>query len=492
MIGKTIGNFQITHAIAAGGIGEVYAGVDLMLEREVAIKALRPELMSRPDVVQRFRTEAITLAKLNHNQIATVYAFLAEGVNYYLVMELVQGWTLQEIIAHQGAISSPVALALCQQALCGIAFAHQNNVIHRDIKPANIMLSCQGDVKVMDFGIARVLGTERMTRSSHVIGTLEYMAPEQIRCEETDVRTDIYSLGILLYEMVTGRIPFICNSEYDLLRAQVEMQPPRPGDFSKDISRSLEACITRALAKAPQDRYQTAEEFAQALQQCEESQAGVINKESITGLLGLKLDSTRREVKGQVSAGGNETEYQAGVLGRQRFVSRWIDAGWFLQPLVAAWRSLDNGFSRKSLRVLPADIPILLPFLAITLISLVFFLYHLGNVSADRPVLSPVSEQVQVKAQTQITAETVSIDPVRVVKPKQSSVAIHSPADIVLPVEWASINNPVIRQPVSVAELESVDVSTDNTPVQITRIVVRKKLKPARDRKGTSGWVIKR
>ena len=251
MIGRTIGTYKITGTIGSGGMGEVFVGEDLMLERQVAIKRLRPELASRPDVVQRFRSEAVVLAKLHHTNIATVYAFLQEGVNFFLVMEYVQGWTLQNIIEAHGALAPAVAVGLLQQALDGIGFAHRRNIIHRDLKPANVMLTESSVIKVMDFGLARVLGSAHLTRTGRMVGTLEYISPEQIRGEETDARSDIYALGILLYELVTGRLPFESDSEYTLVRAQVETPPPSPRHIMPAISPQLEHIILRALAKAP-------------------------------------------------------------------------------------------------------------------------------------------------------------------------------------------------------------------------------------------------
>jgi serine/threonine protein kinase len=268
MIGRTIGTYKITGSVGSGGMGEVFVGEDLMLERQVAIKQLRPELASRPDVVQRFRSEAVILAKLQHTNIATVYAFLQEGANFFLVMEYVQGWTLQNLIEVHGAVAPAVAVGLLQQALDGIGFAHQRQIIHRDLKPSNVMLTESGVIKVMDFGLARVLGSAHLTRLGRLVGTLEYVAPEQIRGAETDARADIYSLGIVLYELVTGRLPFESESEYTLMQAQVEALPPSPRQITPTVSPELEHVILRALAKAPHERFQSTEEFSLALAHC--------------------------------------------------------------------------------------------------------------------------------------------------------------------------------------------------------------------------------
>lgn len=261
MIGSVVGNYKIIDKIGEGGMGAVFKGVDLMLEREVAIKMLRPELARQPNVVERFRTEAVTLAKLNHSNVATLHSFFRQGDDFFMVMEFVRGKTLDEVIRAQGAMQSDQAIDLFCMALEGIDHAHMMGIVHRDIKPANMMLTETGSIKVMDFGIARVLGTDRLTKAGHLIGTVEYMSPEQVRGEETDARSDIYSLGILLYEMLTGRVPFNNASEYELMRCQIEDAPTPPRVHAPHIPLPVEQAIMRALAKKREARYQSAGEF---------------------------------------------------------------------------------------------------------------------------------------------------------------------------------------------------------------------------------------
>lgn len=265
MIGSVVGNYKIIDKIGEGGMGAVFKGVDLMLEREVAIKMLRPELARQPHIVERFRTEAVTLAKLNHPNVATLHSFFRQGEDFFMVMEFVRGQTLDEVIKTQGAMPCDRAVELFCMALEGIDHAHQMGIIHRDIKPANMMLTETGSIKVMDFGIARVLGTDRLTRAGHLIGTVEYMSPEQVRGEETDARSDIYSLGILLYEMLTGRVPFNASSEYELMRCQIEDLPTPPRTFAPQIPVAVEQGIMRSLAKNREARFQSASEFRSIL-----------------------------------------------------------------------------------------------------------------------------------------------------------------------------------------------------------------------------------
>jgi eukaryotic-like serine/threonine-protein kinase len=261
MIGQVFGNYKVTQKLGEGGMGEVFRGVDMMLEREVAIKFLRPELASQPQVVERFRSEAVTLAKLQHPNIATLYNFMRQGDSFVMVLEFVRGVTLDHVIQQRGAIPVEQAIPIFCQMLDGIQEAHSEGIIHRDIKPANMMLTERGNLKVLDFGIARILGTARMTRQGNIIGTIEYMSPEQVRGFETDARSDIYSLGMLLYEMLTGRCPFDIQNEFELMKAQIEQYPVPPRQLNPAIPEVVEQAIWRSIQKDPAQRFQNAAEF---------------------------------------------------------------------------------------------------------------------------------------------------------------------------------------------------------------------------------------
>ncbi|MCU0226708.1 MAG: serine/threonine protein kinase [Bryobacterales bacterium] len=273
MTGRTIGHYRMIDKLGEGGMGKVYRAVDVMVDREVALKSLKAELAARPEVVERFRSEAITLARLNHPNVAQLYAFFKDGNEYFMVMEFVAGRTLEQTLLQGGPMPWPQALEIAAQVLDGIQHAHQLGILHRDIKPANIILpdtrrstgGFQPLTKVTDFGIAQALGNARMTREGHLIGTLEYMAPERIQGKGAGPQSDLYSMAIVLYEMLTGRLPFQSQSEYSLLLAQVQEPPPRLRQWLQSIPSGVEAVVLRALSKDPAQRYPDATSFAAAL-----------------------------------------------------------------------------------------------------------------------------------------------------------------------------------------------------------------------------------
>jgi serine/threonine-protein kinase len=266
MIGTQIGNYRIVEKLGEGGMGVVYKGVDVFLDRSVAIKVLPSDLARNPELVERFRTEAKAQANLSHTNVATLYAFLVQDGNAVIVMEYVDGETFDQMIRRRGPIPSQDAIPLFKQALLGIGAAHRMGIIHRDIKPSNLMLKRDGIVKVMDFGIAKLAGTRGMTRTGTQLGTVAYMSPEQIQNRGVDIRSDIYALGVTLYEMLSGHIPFEGGSDFQIMRDHVATPPPLPTRFYPYIPKGLENVVLRALEKDPDARFQTVEEFGAALE----------------------------------------------------------------------------------------------------------------------------------------------------------------------------------------------------------------------------------
>jgi eukaryotic-like serine/threonine-protein kinase len=263
---KTIGQYEIGDLLGEGGIGQVHAAFDTILQREVAMKSLRPELLSDSNFVERFRAEATSLARLNHPNITTLYSLIPDERNLYMVMERVRGHTLDDILKKRNsAIDVRESLAIIAQAADGLAYAHSMGVIHRDIKPSNLMIGENGVLKIMDFGIARVRGSQRLTRSGSIVGTLAYMSPEQLRGEEGDESCDLYSLAIVLYEMLSGSPPFRADSEYDLMQAQINQKPDRLIPRVPGLDARVEDALLRALAKKPAQRFPSTRAFSDAL-----------------------------------------------------------------------------------------------------------------------------------------------------------------------------------------------------------------------------------
>lgn len=264
MAGHRLGAIEIRRRLGKGGVGEVHLGYDTHLDRNVAVKALRPEFAHDPAFVKRFVGEAQHLARLNHPNIATLYSLHNDGRELCMVMEYIDGQTLDDIAASV-RLDEADALAIAAQAMEGLAYAHGMGVVHRDIKPANLMVNGAGTLKIMDFGIARLQGSERMTRHGAIVGSIAYMAPEQILGREGDERSDIYSLAVVLYELLCAVPPFSCDSEYALMKAQIETDPPRLLDHLPEVRCELDGAIMRALAKAPEDRFASVAEFRDAL-----------------------------------------------------------------------------------------------------------------------------------------------------------------------------------------------------------------------------------
>ena len=245
-------------------MGIVYKALDETLDRVVAIKVLNPDL-SDAELLKRFRSEAISLARLNHPGIATIYELHRHDDELLMVMEFVRGETLQSLSERLGPLEPPQATHLIVQILDALTHAHRAGVVHRDLKPANVMVSDTGMVKVMDFGIARMLGGEHFTQTGFMMGTPAYMAPEQVLGQEIDGRADLYSVGVLFYRLLSRELPFKADTAISMAQKQIAEAPTPIGKFRPDLPAWCAEVIAKALSKSPDDRYQTAEAFRSTL-----------------------------------------------------------------------------------------------------------------------------------------------------------------------------------------------------------------------------------
>ena len=264
MVGRTIGKYRVIEQIGRGGMGTVYKAIDETLDRRVAIKVLNADLIDQ-EAVERFRREAMTLAKLNHGRIGAIHELTRDGHDLLMVMEFLEGETFEKLI-EKGPLPVPRAVMLCAQVLDALQYAHAAGVIHRDLKPANVILTPVGDVKVMDFGIARVQGSEHLTTSGFMVGTPAYMAPEQVRGEEVDPRMDLYAVAVVLYRLLTQRLPFSGDTAIAMIHSQLNNPPTPPRQFRADLPEWIVKILDRGLSKEPADRFQSAAEFRAAIE----------------------------------------------------------------------------------------------------------------------------------------------------------------------------------------------------------------------------------
>ena len=264
---EQIGRYVVQATLGRGAMGVIYKAHDPVIDRTIAIKLVHADLLDgedRTDYVARFRGEAQAAGRCSHPNVVAVYDFAMHGENPYLAMEFIDGVTLSQIEKDGRRFSTPEIIDLMGQMLDGLGAAHALGVVHRDIKPANVMLTAQGRVKVTDFGISRI-DTSVLTGAGAVLGTPSYMSPEQCRGEAVDARSDLFSAGVVLYELVTGRKPFTGASQHELWRKLLDEPPPDPAELRPDAPRFLLDVISRSLAKQPANRFASAQEMAAAL-----------------------------------------------------------------------------------------------------------------------------------------------------------------------------------------------------------------------------------
>ncbi len=319
---KLFGNrYEIGQMIGTGGMADVYIGEDQRLSRKVAVKVLRSDLARDPSFLARFRKEALAAAGLNHPGIVAVYDSGEEGLNSYIVMELVNGHTLREELANPATLTVDRSLEIIEGVLDALSYSHQNGIIHRDIKPGNIMLTEFGVVKVMDFGIARAMDDigATMTSTWNVVGTAQYLSPEQATGETSDLRSDIYSVGCLLYELVTGQPPFTGDTPVAIAYQHVSSDFVLPSAINPELDKNIDKIITVALAKNPSDRYQSAD---------------------------LMLADIRRAMRGQ-----NVTTKIRRIVPRRNFLVMGGAAAVFVLLIGLAFNSFNSSAPQPSLQI---------------------------------------------------------------------------------------------------------------------------------------------
>ncbi len=256
--GERIGKYEVESLLGEGGNGVVYAARDTVLGRRVAVKLLHPRFVYDAHIAGRFRAEAEAMARLNHPNVVTVHDFVGDANAWAIVMELVEGGeTLASILARDGRLGPGRALGLARQIAAGLGHAHHKGIIHRDIKPANVLVVREGaqeTAKVTDFGIARIVDEERRTRGNMTLGTLYYIAPEQAQSSGVDQRADVYSLGITMYEALTGVVPFEYENPAQVLSAHISEAPRPPSARVPGLSPSVDRLVLDCIAKRPEDR----------------------------------------------------------------------------------------------------------------------------------------------------------------------------------------------------------------------------------------------
>ncbi len=272
MLGKTISHYKILEQLGQGGMGIVYKAQDTRLKRSVAIKFLSPDIALQEPERERFLTEARATAALNHPNLATIHTIDEVDDELFIVMEFIDGPSLKKLI-EEGPLALDTAIAIAAQVAAGMQAAHERGIIHRDLKPANIMLTAKGQAKIMDFGLAKMSETSSLTKAGTTLGTATYMSPEQAQGLETDQRTDVWALGVVLYEMITGRLPFQGEYEQALYYAIVNLDPKSVTALRPDVPVDFERIVNRALVKNREERYQKMEEMLAALQSLQKNLA---------------------------------------------------------------------------------------------------------------------------------------------------------------------------------------------------------------------------
>ncbi|MEX2275030.1 MAG: Stk1 family PASTA domain-containing Ser/Thr kinase [Actinomycetota bacterium] len=345
------GRYSLEALIGEGGMAKVYRATDQQLDRTVAVKILKPEFASDDSFVDRFRREAQTAAKLNHPNLVGVYDTGDEGNIHYIVMEHIQGRTLADFFAGGGRLAPMKAVQLVEQVAGALSYAHQQGVVHRDIKPGNIMVTREGEVKVTDFGIARLITTQHtIAQTAAVLGTAAYLSPEQARGEVVDERSDIYSLGCVLYESLVGKALFEGDSPVAIAYKHVNEQPPPPSSLNADVNPDLDAVVMRALSKNPVNRYQTADDFRHDLEALRNG--GQVSATPLLGAAAATTQVIRPGAPGPTTSvlppeeeENNRRKWIIGIIVGVLLIGALIAGAWWLASSVLS----DEGGTKKAI-----------------------------------------------------------------------------------------------------------------------------------------------
>lgn len=352
------GRYEIIERIGSGGMAIVYKAKDALLNRIVTIKVLREQFVADEDFVRRFRREAQSAASLSHPNIVSIYDVGKDGETEYIVMEYIEGKNLKELIRDYAPISSEQTLNLGIQIAEAIRHAHEHHIIHRDIKPHNILVTSDGRVKVTDFGIARAVSAATMTHTGDIVGSVHYLSPEQAKGIQTNEQSDVYSLGIILYELLTGKVPYDGETPIAIALKHLQEEAVPPTKLNPRVSQALENLVLRAIAKSPEQRYATAKDLLQDLRNVQAGQP--VSKLENQGEQDLESTRVHRSlskgVNNALASEAKEKDFEGDSVKKpkkHRKLWPWIAAAVLLLVVTGGWYGLSSWLNVGTTEVPP-------------------------------------------------------------------------------------------------------------------------------------------